>query len=79
MGGCTKVNEVLPFPMTRFFSKFRAGPENTQLLMVTAITGNVKRGRDLKTVNSETCLSSVKPHVLYRNISQNLSAIDSEH
>ena len=77
MDGSTKINVVLPFPITRFFSKFRADPENNQV--VTDITVNVKRGRDLKTLNLETCLSSIKPYVLYRNVSQNLSAIDSEH
>ena len=77
MDGCTKVNIALPFPITWFFRKFRAGPENNQV--VTDITGNVGRHRDLKTLNLETCLSSIKPYVLYTHISQNLSAIDSEH
>lgn len=77
MNGCTKINIVLPFPVTWIFNRFRADPEKSEV--VIGITGTVKRGRNLNTLKLKTCLSSIKPYVLHRNINQNLSAIDSEH
>lgn len=77
MNGYTKINTVLHLPIICILNRFKAGSENSEA--VIGITAIVKRDRNLNTLSLETCPSSMKPHVLHRNINQKLVGIDSDH